>query len=69
MPELSADADYARSERPKNLLRWDLNIKANTSGANAAAITYQFKLQYAKDVSIGNFDGEEWDKGTGGEGE
>jgi hypothetical protein len=32
-----------------------MNIKANTSGANASSIDYEFKLQYAKDVSIGNF--------------
>jgi uncharacterized protein (TIGR02231 family) len=55
MPELSQDPDYQRSDRQKNLLRWDLTVKANTSGANASAITYEFKLQYAKDVSIGNF--------------
>ncbi|HZL34414.1 MAG TPA: DUF4139 domain-containing protein [Tepidisphaeraceae bacterium] len=54
-PELSSDPDYLRNDRPRNLLRWDLNVKPNTSGANATIITYQFKLQYAKDVSIGNF--------------
>ncbi|HET6251980.1 MAG TPA: DUF4139 domain-containing protein [Tepidisphaeraceae bacterium] len=55
MPELSQDPDYQRNDRPRNLLRWDMSVKANTSGANASAITYEFKLQYAKDVSIGNF--------------
>lgn len=54
-PELSTDADYLRNDRPKNLLRWDSSVRANTSGANAATISYEFKLQYAKDVSIGNF--------------
>jgi hypothetical protein len=54
-PELSTDADYLRNDRAKNLLRWDSSVKANTSGANATTTTYEFKLQYAKDVSIGNF--------------
>jgi uncharacterized protein (TIGR02231 family) len=54
-PELSADTEYLRNDRPKNLLRWDLPVKANTTGSNAAAIAYEFKMQYAKDVAIGNF--------------
>jgi len=54
-PEFSADGNYVRAERPKNLLRWDMPIKANTTNANAATIEYEFKLQYAKDVAIGNF--------------
>ena len=54
-PDLSSDAEYVRGERLKNLLRWDLDVKGNTSGAAASTISYDFKLQYARDVSIGNF--------------
>jgi uncharacterized protein (TIGR02231 family) len=54
-PELSADAEYLHGDRLNNLLRWDLTVKGNTSGVNASTIVYEFKLQYARDVSIGNF--------------
>jgi uncharacterized protein (TIGR02231 family) len=55
-PELSGDAAYVRADRPKNLLRWDLTLKANSTGEKAAtAVDYQFKLEYARDVAIGNF--------------
>lgn len=54
-PELSTDAGYLRDERPKNLLRWDLSIKPGATGEKAAVISYEFKLQYDRNVSIGNF--------------
>ncbi len=54
-PELSADPEYLRDFRPDNLLRWDLTIEPGTTGQKAKEVTYQFKLEYAKDVSIGNF--------------
>ena len=54
-PKLSADAGYLRAGRPDNLLRWDLNVEPGTSGEKAAAIDYQFKLEYARDVTISNF--------------
>lgn len=54
-PALSNDATYLRVERPKNLLRWDLVIEPNTNGEKAANVTYSFRLEYDKSVSIGNF--------------
>jgi hypothetical protein len=53
--ELSADPSYLRSDRPHNLLRWDLTVKPGTSGENAEAISYQFRLQYDRNVKIGSF--------------
>jgi hypothetical protein len=54
-PELSQDASYTRDERPDNLLRWDLTIEPGMTGEKAKEVTYQFKLEYAREVSIGNF--------------
>lgn len=54
-PELSTDADYLRTDRPKNLLRWDLNVPPTANNTQAPTITYQFRLQYDRNVSIGNF--------------
>jgi uncharacterized protein (TIGR02231 family) len=54
-PELSNDAAFVRDEKPDNLLRWDLTIEAGMTGEKAKEVTYQFKLEYAREVSIGNF--------------
>jgi uncharacterized protein (TIGR02231 family) len=54
-PELSQDPSYTRDERPDNLLRWDLTIEPGMTGEKAKEVTYQFKLEYAREVSIGNF--------------
>lgn len=54
-PDLSTDPAYLRNDRPKNLLRWDLTLKPGTAGEKAAVISYEFKLQYDRNVAIGNF--------------
>ncbi len=53
--ELSSDAGYVRDERPKNLLRWDLTVEPGTKGENATMITYQYKLEFAREASIEKF--------------
>lgn len=54
-PELSSNPQLLREEKPKNLLRWDLNLDADTAGDKAAAVNYEFKLEYARGVTLGNF--------------
>jgi uncharacterized protein (TIGR02231 family) len=54
-PDLSTGEDYLRTDRPKNLLRWDLPVKPNAGGAEAATISYEFKLQFDRNVGIANF--------------
>ena len=54
-PDLSSDPDYLRNDRPKNLLRWDLTVKPAENAAQAQTITYSFRLQYDRNVAIGNF--------------
>jgi hypothetical protein len=46
-PKLSQDSAYLRVQRPDNLLRWDLTVKPGQTGEKAAALAYQFKLEYA----------------------
>jgi hypothetical protein len=54
-PKLSADPNYLRVERPENLLRWDLTVEPGMSAEKAVSVGYQFKLEYARDVTITNF--------------
>src|SRR5262249_56398648 len=65
-PKLSADPTYARKDRPENLLRWDLAVEPGTSGEKAATIDYQFKLEYARDVSIPSLKPKSSDRGATG---
>lgn len=51
-PELSGDVLYNRVQRPDNLLRWDLTVPPGTVGEKALTITYQFRLEYAKEMAI-----------------
>jgi hypothetical protein len=54
-PELSKDAAYVRDEKPRNLLRWDLEVQPGQNGEKAAVVTYTYKMEFAKEAAIGNF--------------
>jgi hypothetical protein len=54
-PALSADPQYIAKDRPANLLRWDLNLEPGANGQNARTIDYTFKMEYDRNVSMGNF--------------
>jgi uncharacterized protein (TIGR02231 family) len=54
-PELSKDAAYLRAERPQNLLRWDVTVQPGEHGENAKTVTYDFRLEYDRNVAIANF--------------
>jgi len=54
-PELSTDPVYLRQERVNNLLRWDINLQPETNGTKATAISYEFKVELDKQMSIGSF--------------
>jgi hypothetical protein len=49
---LSSDADYIRTQKDKGILRWDLNLSANTTGQKTKIITYGYTMKYDKDKSI-----------------
>lgn len=45
---LSQAASYPAAERKKGLLRWDLDIAAQSTGSSAKYVEYKFKLEYDK---------------------
>ena len=49
---LSSDPTYQRRERPKNILRWDVNVPAEASGEKAFEIRYAFTLDYDRNFAI-----------------
>ena len=54
-PPLSTDRTYLRTERPQNLLRWDLTVEPNSNNEKAKLVEYGFKLEYDRNVALGNF--------------
>ncbi|MBN1844154.1 MAG: mucoidy inhibitor MuiA family protein [Sedimentisphaerales bacterium] len=52
VPALSDNAEYLRTQRKKNLLRWDLELPASAVGEKAYEVTYQFTMEYDKNMQI-----------------
>jgi uncharacterized protein (TIGR02231 family) len=50
--KLSEDPQYTRSEKPKNILRWDLEIPGKSTGQKAKLISYGFTVELARSASI-----------------
>ena len=50
--QLSTDAEYVRTEKNKGLLRWDLDLKPNTTDSGATVIEYSYTLKYDNDMTI-----------------
>jgi len=48
--ELSKDPIYQRTARADNLLRWDLELPQGTIGEKTVYLTYEFRLEYARDL-------------------
>jgi hypothetical protein len=57
-PALSTDPLYLSAERPRGLLRWDVEVPADASGAKAYTFTYQFTLEFDKNYDIGELPAE-----------
>jgi hypothetical protein len=55
VPELSQDPFYVREERPRNLLRWDLEVNPDANGEKAMTISYDFRIELDKQMTIGTF--------------
>nr|MBC8391773.1 hypothetical protein [Deltaproteobacteria bacterium] len=51
---LSTNAEYARTQKDKGILRWDLNLKPDTNGESATVVNYTFMLKYDNDMAIRN---------------
>ncbi len=54
-PELSKDPAYLRTQRPQNLLRWDVVVEPNAVGEKAMPIQYEFKLELDRQMTITEF--------------
>jgi len=48
--ELSKEPSYQRTARTDNLLRWDLELPQGTIGEKTVYLTYEFRLEYARDL-------------------
>jgi uncharacterized protein (TIGR02231 family) len=55
---LSTDESYVRNSRPDNLLRWDIDVPANTTGDKTIYVDYEFRLEYARDLPQPSFRSE-----------
>src|SRR5262249_46597749 len=47
---LSTEAMYRRTARMDNLLRWDLEVPQGTVGDKTMYLSYEFRLEYARDL-------------------
>ena len=52
-PALSTDAQYVADDKPRGLLRWDLEIPAGTNGVKATEVKYQLQMEFDKNFTIG----------------
>lgn len=50
--DLSKDAQYARVERPKGLLRWDVQVPASASGEKAHFLTYKYTVEFDRTLYL-----------------
>ena len=52
--KLSTDNVYLRIDRPKGILRRDIEVPANAAGAKARMVSYGYQLEYARDYYLAN---------------
>jgi len=61
-PGLSEDPLYVAQDRPRGLLRWDIQVPALASGAKAHAFSYSFQLEYDRNLTIGELPAQALEK-------
>jgi hypothetical protein len=49
---LSADAVYVRVEKPRGILRWDLDVAANAVGDAAKTVRYGYRLEHDRNLEL-----------------
>lgn len=49
---LSDDKLYLRDERPMGILRWDIDVKANSAGESARLVEYQYTIEHDRQYVI-----------------
>lgn len=50
--ELSKEKEYLRAQRPKGILRWDLNLKPDSFNSSAKIIKYSYTIKYDNNMKI-----------------
>jgi uncharacterized protein (TIGR02231 family) len=50
--KLSDDSLYERLERPRNILRWDLQVAADASGEDARLVEYAYQLEFDRNLAL-----------------
>ncbi|MEN6407420.1 MAG: DUF4139 domain-containing protein [Thermoguttaceae bacterium] len=50
---LSVDSLYVRTERPKNILRWDLTVPAGATAEKARLVEYGFTVEFDRNLTVG----------------
>ena len=50
---LSTDSLYVRTEKPKNILRWDLTVPASTTAEKARLVEYGFTIEFDRNLTVG----------------
>jgi hypothetical protein len=51
-PDLSADAEYVKTQRKENILRYDVQVAPASSGSTAAEVLYTFRMEYDKQMNL-----------------
>ncbi len=49
---LSEDAEYVQGPKEKGILRWDLELEADSTGQKAKVVTYKYTMKYDKALEI-----------------
>ena len=49
---LSSDEVYLRTERPKNLLRWDIEVPAGATGQKARLVEYGYTVAFDRQLAV-----------------
>ena len=52
---LSTDRFYLRTERPKNILRWDVSVPAGATGDQVRIVEYSYTLDFDRNFSWGRW--------------
>jgi hypothetical protein len=50
--ELSKDPQYLRVDRPKGILRWDVQVPASASGEKAHLLTYKYTVEFDRTLYL-----------------
>lgn len=50
--ELSDEARYLETERPKGILRWDIEVPARASGADARKVEYAYRMEFDRRLNV-----------------